>query len=192
MLFKSRFVDGIRRGEIDLAFRQWKRPTVRAGGTLQSAAGLLSIARVDVVEASAIAAEDARRAGYETIEELLAAIPPEPGRTLYRVAFSLAGDDPRVALREDAVLSPGDLAQLRTRLERLDRASKHGPWTRAVLELIRDNEAVRAGDLAPRLGRETLAFKTDVRKLKNLGLTESLGTGYRISPRGEALLRALG
>lgn len=191
MLFRSRFVEGIRRGEIDLAFRQWKRPTVREGGTLQSAAGLLSIDRVDVVEAGAITGAEAKRAGYETLEQLLASIPPEPGRTLYRIEFSLAGEDPRLALREMAELSDDDIGGLRGRLERLDRASKTGPWTRAVLELIRDNEAVRAGDLAPKLGRETLPFKADVRKLKNLGLTESLGTGYRISPRGQALLKVL-
>ena len=44
-----------------------------------------------------------------------------------------------------------------------------------------------APDLAARLGRETLAFKIDVRKLKALGLTESLEVGYRLSPRGQAL-----
>lgn len=31
-------------------------------------------------------------------------------------------------------------------------------------------------------------FKTRVRRLKALGLTESLETGYRIFPRGKALL----
>ena len=31
-------------------------------------------------------------------------------------------------------------------------------------------------------------FKRDVRKLKALGLTESLKVGYRISPRGLVLL----
>ena len=46
----------------------------------------------------------------------------------------------------------------------------------------------RAPDLAAELGRETLSFKRDVRKLKELGLTESLEIGYRLSPRGEALL----
>ena len=29
-------------------------------------------------------------------------------------------------------------------------------------------------------------FKRDVRKLKELGLTESLPVGYRLSPRGRA------
>ena len=37
-------------------------------------------------------------------------------------------------------------------------------------------------------GRETLPFKIDVRKLKNLGLTISLPIGYELSPRGEAYL----
>ena len=49
---------------------------------------------------------------------------------------------------------------------------------------------MRAGDLADEVGRERLPFKADVRKLKNLGLTISLGVGYRLSPRGEAYLAA--
>ena len=59
-----------------------------------------------------------------------------------------------------------------------------GPWTRQVLALIEANPERRAPDLAASLGRDTLSFKRDVRKLKELGLTESLKIGYRISPRG--------
>ena len=40
------------------------------------------------------------------------------------------------------------------------------------------------------LGQEKRRFKLDVRKLKELGLTESLPVGYRLSPRGHAVLRA--
>ncbi|HEY7447932.1 MAG TPA: hypothetical protein VH702_07265 [Vicinamibacterales bacterium] len=36
-----------------------------------------------------------------------------------------------------------------------------------------------------------LDFKRDVRKLKALGLTESLEIGYRISARGRAVLQHL-
>lgn len=50
--------------------------------------------------------------------------------------------------------------------------------------------AVRAGDPAADLGRERLEFKADVRKLKRLGLTESLEIGYRLSTRGRAYLDA--
>ena len=44
--------------------------------------------------------------------------------------------------------------------------------------------------VAARLGRDRKSFKTDVRKLKELGLTESLEVGYRLSPRGRAWLQA--
>ena len=80
-------------------------------------------------------------------------------------------------MREQAALTEEDVAELTRRLARLDRASTHGPWTDAVLRLIAERPAVRAGDLAESLGRERLAFKADVRKLKALGLTESLEVG---------------
>ncbi len=80
------------------------------------------------------------------------------------------------------------LAAVTARLDRLDRASSRGPWTRQVLELVRDRPATLAATLAESIGRDRDSFKLDVRKLKNLGLTESLPTGYRISPRGLAVL----
>jgi Mn-dependent DtxR family transcriptional regulator len=60
-----------------------------------------------------------------------------------------------------------------------------------VLELIDARPAVRAGDLSKTVGQERLVFKQNVRKLKTLGLTESLEVGYRLSPRGATLLEAL-
>lgn len=60
-----------------------------------------------------------------------------------------------------------------------------------MLGLIDTYPATRAGDLADRLGRDTRSFKLDVRKLKELGLTESLDVGYRLSRRGRALLSRL-
>ena len=77
-------------------------------------------------------------------------------------------------------------------VRRLDAASRHGAWTMTVLRLVRDRPAVRAADLAPLLGLETQPFKRDVRKLKELGLTESLEVGYRLSPRGRAVLYRFG
>jgi hypothetical protein len=40
-------------------------------------------------------------------------------------------------------------------------------------------------------GMETAPFKRNVRKLKELGLTESLEVGYRLSPRGQAFMKTL-
>jgi predicted transcriptional regulator len=51
-------------------------------------------------------------------------------------------------------------------------------------------EATLAAELAEQAGRDPPAFKRDVRMLKELGLTESLERGYRLSPRGRALLAA--
>ena len=74
-------------------------------------------------------------------------------------------------------------------MARFDAASGNGPWTRRYLELIRDNEGVRAPDLAARGGLDVPRFKRRVRQLKGLGLTISLDVGYRISPRGTTFLR---
>jgi hypothetical protein len=70
----------------------------------------------------------------------------------------------------------------------VDRFSKAGPWARATLSAIRAHPGLRAPDLAAGLGHEPRWFKTQVRKLKELGLTESLEVGYRLSPRGKAVL----
>ena len=111
-----------------------------------------------------------------------------PERPLFRIGLRYAGPDPRIPLREQAHLTPGERAELIDRLARLDRASRHGAWTRATLEVIDRLPATRAADLARELDCDTLTFKRDVRKLKELGLTESLGIGYRLAPRARALI----
>jgi hypothetical protein len=186
MLFTLRALRGIEAGEIDLAFRRWKRPTVRAGGKLRTRAGLLDIDAVEPTSARAITAEDARRAGFESRRKLLAALRPE-GR-LYRIEFHRIGEDPRATLRRKARISRKERAELDARLARMDRA-RGEPWTHRVLELIEQRPEALAADLADSLGREKLPFKRDVRKLKELGLTESLPVGYQLSPRGRAYFR---
>ncbi len=57
-----------------------------------------------------------------------------------------------------------------------------------MLALIERHPETKAAELAEQIGREPPAFKRDVRKLKELGLTESLERGYRLSPRGRAVL----
>lgn len=188
MLFKRAFLDRIVAGEIPIAFRRWTRPTVRAGGTLKTAAGVLAIDAVDRVAAEEITEADARRAGHPSLGALMEDLDARKQGEIYRVELRYAGPDPRIALRERADLSGEELADLRKRLARLDAASPSGPWTLAVLRLIERNPGVRAGDLAPQVQQERTPFKVNVRKLKGLGLTESLEVGYRLSPRGRALL----
>jgi hypothetical protein len=111
---------------------------------------------------------------------------------VYRVAFRYAAErDPRLVLGEHVELSGEEVSKLRSRLDRLDAASPHGAWTRETLALIASQPAVVSTKLAQQLGRERMPFKADVRKLKAMGLTISLEVGYRLSPRGEALLRRM-
>src|SRR6185503_12631334 len=146
------------------------------------------IGAVDVVSADAITDADAKRAGYDSRDELLAELNRRSEGDIYRIELLGLGPDPRIALRESAALDEKQIAELRRRLDRLDAASPDGPWTLKTLRVIRDHPALRAGDLCRLVGQERDRFKPNVRKLKALGLTISLEVGYRLSPRGEAFL----
>ena len=194
MLFKTRFHDGLRAGRITLTFRDWSRPQVKVGGTYRVGRELeLSVRSVDRVSLSAISDEDAVCAGFQGREDLLAFL-EKAGTSgndelVYRVVF-----DARVSPAQSppsSELPAAELDALATRLERLDRLSRHGRWVGPTLRLIADNPRRRAGDLAATAGRETLGFKVDVRKLKRLGLTRSHEVGYEITPRGQQVSRHL-
>ena len=190
MIFRQHFLDGIRDGSITVAFRRWRRPSVKAGGTLLTAAGLLHIRDVSRVPIDAISDADARHAGYENRQALIDELNERTDGTLYRIDLGALDADPRVALRKKRA-SDSDLQSLIVRLERLDARSNGTAWTRRVLDLIEAHPARRAGDLCTMAGQDKMSFKLNVRKLKTLGLTESLEVGYRLSPRGTALLDEL-
>lgn len=190
MLLRKKALDGIVSGDIDLAFRRWKRPTVKTGGTLRTQVGLVQIRSVERIEVAEIDEVDARRAGVD-LEELIGFLGAKEDGDVYRVRLGGVVPDPLVALREDDDLSPDEVAALVDRLDRLDHASRRGPWTRSFLNLLANNPHVRAQDLADRLGLDKPEFKKDVRKLKALGLTISHSPGYELSPRGRALLKHL-
>jgi hypothetical protein len=189
MIFRQQFLEGIRDGTITLAFRRWRRPSVRAGGTLLTAVGQLHIVSVDEVAETRISEDEAARAGYTSRDDLLAELNRRDDGKVYRIELGVLRADPRVALRESASLSENESDDIERRLRRLDERSTQGPWTHQTLDLIRSHPGVRAGDLCRLVGLELQPFKTNVRKLKTLGLTESLEVGYRLSPRGAALLR---
>jgi hypothetical protein len=188
MLFKQRLWAGLADGTITVTFRRWRKPQARPGGRYRTPAGVIEVDAIATIECSEITDADANRSGYADRDQLLRELDRYPDGELYRIDFHHAGADPRQALRADADLTRADLDAITKRLDRLDRASPRGPWTRQVLETIAERPAVRAGDLAEAMGRDTPSFKRDVRKLKEMGLTESLDVGYRLSPRGRALL----
>ncbi len=191
MLFKRHFLKRIEQGTVRLAFRRWRRPTVKNGGTLLTAVGRLAIDDVAIVSPETIGETEAKLAGFADADTLRRELNRRSDGDVYRIAFHLEGPDPRVALRERSDLGHDELTAVEARLDRLDRASTSGPWTRATLSAIRDRPGVRAPDLAASFGLDTQPFKRNVRKLKALGLTESLKVGYRLSPRGASVLDAL-
>jgi hypothetical protein len=186
MLLNQEVLAGIESGRIEAVYRRWEGPRVRPGSTRRTPVGLLEVITVDAVDPERLTAADAAEAGFHTVADLLASAGSR-GETLYRIRLRHVGPDPRVALRQ-AIPDEAEMADLARRLERLDAASTRGPWTREMLALIAENPGVRAEDLATSVGREKMPFKLDVRKLKEMGLTESLPVGYRLSPRGESLL----
>ena len=155
---------------------------------MRTAIGLVEVTSVARVAPETITEADARRAGATSRAELLARLDSRNREhPIHEIGVRFAGPDPRVALREHADLTDDELGRISARLDRLDNARAE-PWTQALLELIEQQPATLAGELAEQTGRELLAFKRDVRKLKELGLTESLKRGYRLSPRGRAVL----
>lgn len=189
MLLKRDVLERIARGEVSLAFRCWRRPTVKAGGSLRTAIGVLAIHRVDEIVPEQLTEADAQRAGHPDLASLAAELHGRPGR-LYRIELGYQGSDPRIALRARDELAPGELEQIVARLDRLDRL-RPTPWTREVLAWIDAHPATRAAELAAALGLAKEPLKRDVRRLKELGLTESIEPGYRLSPRGRAVLAHL-
>jgi hypothetical protein len=191
MLFRPSTLKGIADGTVTRAYRRWDRPRVRPGGRQRTPAGVVAFDSVEPVARESLTDADAQAAGLKDLTELLELVDRRPAGEIYRVDLHLAGPDPRVALRESAP-NVAEVAELSRRLERLDRASRHGPWTVQVLRTIDEQPGVRAAELAAEFGRARDPFKLDVRKLKELGLTESLRPGYRLSPRGRAVLASLG
>ena len=191
MLFKERFLRGIRDGTVTLAFRRWRRPSVRTGGRLRTAVGELEIKSIVEVKPELISEADAIRAGYASRAALNAELALYTEGTLYRIELGSLRPDSRISLRDSPATDEAEYNDLLERLRRLDSRAPDGPWTRRVLDLLRQHPGVRAGDLCRMMDQEKEPFKINVRKLKNMGLTESLEVGYRLSPRGEALLNTL-
>ena len=193
MLFRKRFWAGIQDGSVTLAFRRWERSNVVAGRSRRTPVGIVDVLSVDEVDAAAISMPRRRRGRVRDGRRGSAASSAtDDGRPVFRIEFRLReGPDPRAELAADAELDAEAVADDR----RAARAARPGVGARAV-----DDGHAGADRRASRrcgrrtspaqVGREKPPFKLDVRKLKNLGLTESLLVGYRLSPRGRSYLRA--
>jgi hypothetical protein len=192
MLFTASAHGGLERGEITRTFRVWARPHVKVGGRYHAGPVDLIVDGLKKVPVRKISDTDAQSSGFDDrdalVEYLRTRQTLDEKAVVWRVDFHAVerADEPSIA--DDRELSDADVHDIERRLERLDASSPSGAWTGTTLRLIADNPGVVSTELAEKMGRERPAFKTDVRKLKRLGLTISLDVGYRLSPRGEAFL----
>jgi hypothetical protein len=93
MLLKRELLEQIRAGEVDLIFRRWSRPTVRAGGTLKTRLGVLAINAIDDTDPGRVTEEEARRAGFAdhaAFHAWLATM--KPGHLFQRISVSWLAD----------------------------------------------------------------------------------------------------
>ncbi len=202
MLISKPVADGIRSGTITMQYRRWDAPRVPAGGRQLTPAGLIEFGAVtEIKDVVTLTDRQARAAGFRDAAALRKALAPRPtrqpsargakgGERIYRIRVRWVGEDPRLELREQ-VPDEAELAELAAKVARLDVGKASGPWTRQVLEWIRDNPQVVSKELATLLGRELLPLKVDIRKLKALGLTISHEVGYELSVRGRVYLASL-
>jgi len=191
MIFKLAHLEGIKAGEITLAFRKWKKPTVRKGSRIKTAIAVIEISDISEISLEEITNSAAVKAGFESLEKLLETLNTINEGTIYKIEVRYYSEDPRIALREHTDLTEKDFQLLKNKLERLDKYCKEGRWTLAVLKAIHDNPKLRAADLAVKMNKEKDGLKINIRKLKNLGLTISHEVGYTISPMGELALKRL-
>lgn len=189
MLFREPFLIGLRREKLDTAFRRWTQPRVKKGTRMRTPMGVVEVLSVEPIMEIEITSTDVERAGYSSRAELMQDLGSTADGQLYRIQLKYGGEDPRIQLRANDQLSDEDFETIKKKLKGYER---EGAWTRKALKLISKNEAVLASKLAGKMGMEKYAFKRRVRQLKELGLTESLDIGYRLSPRGREVLRRLG
>jgi hypothetical protein len=188
MILRTDVLRRILSGEVTLVFRRWiKKPSAK-GSTLRTQLGVIAIDAATVVDPDEVTEDDAKNAGAASRAALFADL-AEDGH-LIRMEVRYVGADPRVALRNASLDAAGE-SELEERLARID-ARAGDPWTANVLALIAAHPSTLAARLAKKAGMETALFKRRVRALKELGLTESLEIGYRLSPRGEEFLEKRG
>jgi hypothetical protein len=142
----------------------------------------MAINSVELIDDGEIDDEAARAAGYRDRKELLDNLRADG--EVYRIRFHRIGEDPRIDMRQRTELTPQESTAIAKMFERND-------WAPAYLRLIAESPSTVSTELAARVGIDRLVFKQRVRRLKSLGLTESLEVGYRLSPRGEAVLVGL-
>lgn len=189
MIFRKEFLEKIELKQVTIAFRQWKKLSISEGGTLKTPVGVIVFKKIKTVKESQITQSDVKNAGFLDLKSLLQDLSGDG--SIYKIEFSLSGPDPRIELREATVLNQSEKERLLKKLHGLDSRGSMQGWVGPVLNFLMSNPGSPSREMAHELGFDQMKLKLNVRKLKNLGLTISLGTGYELSPRGKVVLKFL-
>ena len=93
MLLKRELLEEIKAGKVDLVFRRWSRPTVKAGGTLKTRLGLLQIGAITDMEPSEVSEADAKRAGFRDVADFRKWLDTmKAGHLFQRIEVGFLGD----------------------------------------------------------------------------------------------------
>jgi hypothetical protein len=190
MLFTAATLRGLAEGRVTSTYRRWEVVRPKIGSRFTTAAGVVEVTSIAPADEHELTEQDAADAGFDSVADLVKWCSAKGRGELYRIGIVLAGPDARVALRGADRLDQADVSALNAKLDRMDRAAEE-PWTRSTLRQIERLPGVVSTELAAEAGQERRAYKIRVRRLKALGLTESLERGYRLSPRGDAYLASL-
>jgi hypothetical protein len=190
MLFTAATLRGLTEDRVICTYRRWEVVRPKVGSRFTTAAGVIEVTSITAADEKQLTEQDAADAGFDSVTALVKWTSAKGQGDLYRVGIVLVGPDPRVALRDSDQLAAADVSALSARLRRMDRAAEQ-PWTHSTLRQIQRQPGVVSTELATDAGQERRAYKLRVRRLKALGLTESLERGYRLSPRGQAYLGRL-
>jgi hypothetical protein len=190
MLFTAATLRGLTEGTVSCTYRRWEVVRPKVGSRFTTPAGVVEVTSIAAADEDQLTDQNAADAGFDSVTALVKWTSAKGSGDLYRIGITLAGPDPRVALRRSDDLTPAEVLALRARLDRMDRAAEQ-PWTHSTLRQIQRLPGVVSTELAAEAGQERQAYKIRVRRLKALGLTEPLQRGYRLSPRGRAYLASL-
>ncbi|GAB3689409.1 hypothetical protein GCM10027597_44370 [Saccharopolyspora tripterygii] len=184
----DRIARGVAAGEITETYFRWPSPHARPGARVPTRRGLVEITSVTEIDPASLTDHDAARAGFTTAAGLHASLDRHRGRT-YRLALAHLGpvEQPHPA---PEALDERTRGRLQAQLARLDLATPRGPWTRHVLEALRRHPGLSPAELADQQQRPVSRAKTDIWRLRELGLIDTTGQGLHLSALALSYLEA--
>ncbi|MER5389017.1 hypothetical protein [Saccharopolyspora sp. NPDC002686] len=182
-MLSKRILRGVAAGEITEAYLRWPSRLAEPGSQLSTTVGLIGITAVDQVDPAGLTDADARRAGFGSAAGLRASLDKHGRGEVYRLALTFDDPAPR-PVQPPVALDGRERASIDRQLARLDVSAPRGPWTREVLEVLRQRPGIRAAELAAEHNRPVSRCKSDVWRLRELGLVEPVEAGFGLSARG--------